>query len=89
MFNLLAVLGAAASVAPAGVEVRPAVLRFDLPVMIAVAVVCLSVFITGMTIARWEGLLLLSYRFAHTAYLILAATRHTALEGFGPPCSGS
>jgi len=82
LFNLLAVLGGAALVAPGGVAVSGAVLWFDLPVMIAVAVACLPVFITGHTIARWEGGLFLGLYAAYTAYLILAAARHDALSSF-------
>ncbi len=44
-------------------------LRFDIPVMIAVA--CLPVFFTGHVIARWEGVLFLGYYVAYTLYLIL------------------
>ena len=55
-FNILGVLGLSGLVAPAGLPVRRAMLSFDLPVMIAVAVACLPVFFTGHLIARWEGL---------------------------------
>lgn len=82
LFNLLAVLGVAAVAAPGGVAVEPSVLRFDLPVMAAVAVVCLPIFFTGMAIDRWEGAVLLGYYAAYTAYLVLAATGHAALPAF-------
>ncbi|MCS7102198.1 MAG: calcium/sodium antiporter, partial [Burkholderiaceae bacterium] len=59
VFNLLGCLGAAALVAPAGLTVAPAVLNFDAWVMLAVAVACLPIFITGREIARWEGALFL------------------------------
>lgn len=78
IFNLLGVLGATAAIAPEGVAVDAAVLRFDLPVMVAVAVVCLPIFFTGLEIARWEGALLLGYYAAYTCYVVLAATRHVA-----------
>lgn len=82
IFNLLAVLGLTSLVAPHGIEVAPAVLRFDLPVMLAVVVACLPIFFTGNRIARWEGGLFLGYYGAYTAYLILAATQHQALPVF-------
>jgi cation:H+ antiporter len=50
--------------------------------MIAVAVACLPIFFTGYRIARWEGMLFLGYYIAYTAFLILAATRHGAMEAF-------
>ncbi len=83
IFNILAVLGLASIVGPAGVNVNPAALTFDIPVMIAVAVACLPIFYTGHTIARWEGWVFLAYYVAYTAYLILAATQHDALSAFG------
>lgn len=82
IFNILAVLGLAAAVAPNGMRVSPAAINFDIPVMIAVAVACLPIFITGKTISRWEGLLFLGYYIAYTAYLILASANHTALPLF-------
>jgi cation:H+ antiporter len=82
IFNVLAVLGITAAVAPGGVAVAPAALSFDIPVMIAVAVACLPIFFTGHLIARWEGGLFLFYYAAYTAYVILKATEHDALPAF-------
>lgn len=82
LLNLLAVLGLAALVAPDGVPVSESVLWFDLPVMIATAVVCLPIFFTGQVVARWEGALFLGYYAAYTAYLFLATTQHDALSSF-------
>lgn len=47
IFNLMGVLGVAGIVAPSGIEIPPAVIGFDLPVMIAVAFACLPIFFTG------------------------------------------
>ena len=82
IFNVLAVLGVAAVVAPVGLPVSPAALRFDIPVMTAVAVACLPVFFTGHRIARWEGVLLLAYYAAYVCYLLLADQAHAALPTF-------
>jgi cation:H+ antiporter len=82
VFNLLSVLGVAAAVAPAGIPVDAALLSFDLPVMIAVAVACLPIFATGATIQRWEGLLFLLYSVAYVTYVVLAAQEHEALPTF-------
>jgi len=78
VFNLLGVLGLSALVSPAGIAVAPQALQFDLPIMIAVAVACLPIFVTGREIARWEGGLFLAYFVAYTAYLVMAATQHAA-----------
>jgi cation:H+ antiporter len=79
VYNILAVLGLAALIAPGGVAVAPAALDFDIPVMVAVAVACLPIFVTGHLIARWEGWLFFGYYVAYTAYLILASQQHDTL----------
>ncbi|MDZ7680118.1 MAG: hypothetical protein U5J63_00055 [Fodinibius sp.] len=55
ILNILAVLGLSGLVAPSGIPVSEAVIGFDLPLVIAVAVACLPIFFTGGTISRWEG----------------------------------
>ncbi len=57
-------------------------LEFDLPFMVAVAVACLPIFLTGHLIARWEGAVFVGYYVAYTAYLVLNATEHDLLEPF-------
>jgi cation:H+ antiporter len=82
-FNILAVLGLSSLVAPHALPVAPAMLSFDLPVMIAVAFACLPIFFSGHVIARWEGALFLFYYIAYTAWLLLAAQQHDALAAYG------
>ncbi len=82
LFNIMGVLGIASIVAPTGMEVSAAVIRFDIPVMIAVAFACLPIFFTDGVISRQEGALLLGYYVAYTLYLILAAAHHDALPRF-------
>lgn len=82
IFNILSVLGFSASVAPGDLGVAPAMLAFDIPVMVAVAVACLPVFFSGSAISRWEGVLFLALYVAYTLYLILYATGHDALQGY-------
>ena len=82
IFNLMGVLGLAGVIAPGGIAVSPAAIAIDLPVMIAVALACLPIFFTGHTISRGEGALLVGYYIAYTLYLILAASRHDALQEF-------
>jgi cation:H+ antiporter len=82
IFNIMGVLGCASIVAPAGIEVAPAVSRFDIPVMIVVAFACLPIFYTGGLISRKEGVLFLGYYAAYTLYLVLAASDHDALPSF-------
>jgi cation:H+ antiporter len=88
VFNLLACVGlaglAAAFSGAGGGElvVAAAVLNFDLWVMLAVALACLPVFLSGREIARWEGAIFLGYYVAYASYLILDAQGHAALPAF-------
>ena len=82
IFNLLAVLGLAALVAPDGIRVSPAAESFDIPVMIAVSIACLPIFFAGHRLPRWEGFLFVGYYAAYVAFLVLDATGHDALPEF-------
>jgi cation:H+ antiporter len=81
-FNILGCLGISGLVSPAGLDIAPAVLNFDVWVMIAVAVACLPVFLLGRRIGRRRGLLFLGYYAAYVVYLIMGAQQHDALEEF-------
>ena len=83
IFNIVTVLGLSSLVTSAGINVSTAALHFDIPVMIAAAVVCLPIFFTGSLISRREGLLFLGYYMAYTLYLFLNATQHESLAAFG------
>lgn len=82
LFNILGVLGLSSVVSLDGLAVAASALRFDFPIMIAVAVACLPIFFTGARIERWEGGLFLAFYFAWTGWLVLAATGHAALSPF-------
>lgn len=79
IFNIGAVMGLAAVVAPDGVPVDPGAVRFDLPVMLAVALALLPIAFTGFTIARWEAALFVAYYLAYTAYVLLDSAGHDAV----------
>ena len=88
-FNILGCLGVSGLLAGgADLAVPPAVLNFDLWVMIAVALACLPVFLTGREIARWEGAVFVGYYLAYVSYLILAAQQHDALPAFSAAMLG-
>lgn len=82
IFNLVCVLGISATVSKGGLSVPGPLLAFDLPVMVAVSVACLPVLFTGHLVARWEGALFLAYYVFYTAYLVLYAQEHDALDEF-------
>jgi len=88
-FNILGCVGLSGLVAGSGgLAVAPAVLNFDMWVMLAVALACLPVFVTGREIARWEGAVFLGYYLAYVTYLLLAAQQHTALQAFSSAMIG-
>ncbi len=70
LFNILSVLGITAIVSPSGVTVSPSAIGFDIPVMIAVALVCWPIFFTYQLITRWEGGMLLFFYALYTTFLI-------------------
>ena len=82
IFNILGVLGISAIAAPSGIPVSEALIGFDIPLMIVVAVACLPIFFTGGMINRWEGALFLGYYIAYTLFLVLNATQHDLLPIF-------
>ena len=80
MFNIGAVLGITSLITP--IEVAAGAIRFDLPIMVAVALALLPIAFTGMAIKRWEGLLFAGFYAAYIAYVVLQASDHDALEPF-------
>lgn len=82
-FNILGCVGLSGLVSDgSGLNLAPSLLNFDIWVMVAVALACLPVFLTGREIARWEGALFLGYYGAYVAYLVLAAQQHDSLQAY-------
>jgi len=89
VFNILGCLGLAGLASGStGLGIAASVLNFDLWVMLAVALACLPIFLTGREIARWEGGVFLAYYAAYVAYLVLAAADHDALGVFSSTMLG-
>jgi len=82
-FNILGCLGISGLVSgEAGLAMSQALMNFDIWVMLAVALACLPVFMTGREIARWEGGVFIVYYCAYVTYLILTAQQHALLGTF-------
>ena len=82
-FNILGCLGLSGLVSgDMGLVMASSLLAFDIWVMLAVALACLPIFMTGREIARWEGSVFLAYYAAYVTYLILATQQHAALGAF-------
>ncbi|MDS2173868.1 calcium/sodium antiporter [Nesterenkonia sp. CL21] len=82
IFNIGAVVGVTALVAPSGIDVEAAAIHFDMPVMLATALVLLPLAFTGQAISRWEGALLVALYASYVAYLVMAASHHAVLGPF-------
>jgi cation:H+ antiporter len=82
IFNIGLVLGLPAIVFGEGIPVPAPAIALDLPLMLATALALLPIAFTGFIIARWEGALFFALYLAYTAFLVLAATDHAALDGF-------
>jgi cation:H+ antiporter len=83
LFNLLAVLGITATVAPNAIPVAASAVQVDLPVMIAVAVACLPIFANGSVLSRWEGIMFLVGYAGYLTWLVLDATDHESRDSYG------
>ena len=82
LFNILCVLGVTASVSPEALPVPMQALRFDIPVTLGAAVICLPIFFTKMEISRWEGVLMLVLYLAYISYLVMSAFESPHLQWF-------
>lgn len=82
IFNILVVLGLGSAVSPSGIIVSPLAIQSDIPIMIAVAIICIPVFYTNYRIERWQGGILVLYYAAYTIYLYLSSTGNPALASF-------
>ncbi|MNF97824.1 Inner membrane protein YrbG [compost metagenome] len=74
LFNLLAVLGLTALIAPEPLSISPNALDFDLPVMLGVAVLSLPVFYSGYRVTRAEGLVFLGLYLAYGLHVVAFTT---------------
>lgn len=76
IFNILGILGLSSIFSKDGITVLPSALNFDIPVMIAVAVISLPICFTGGKITRVEGAILLLYYLSYDLYLLLLSYHH-------------
>ena len=83
LFNLLGVLGVSAVISPIGIPVGTDALHADLPVMVATALACLPIFVTGARIDRWEGALFLGFYVLYTVFVVLRALGSAAARQMG------
>jgi cation:H+ antiporter len=87
IFNILCVLGASAMLSPNSLPVSDTAMSFDLPIMVAVSLLCVPVFLTSSKISRLEGLLFLGLYGGYTFLLVASSSgagpsRLNMLTGF-------
>lgn len=74
LFNLLGVLGLSAVVSQGGLPVASSFLKFDLPVMVLVAIILLPMAVRGRRIGRTAGALLLVGYVVYIVWMVRSAT---------------
>lgn len=77
IFNILSILGASAMVRP--LAVPTSMLFFDIPVMLVVAILTLPIVLSGHTISRKEGAVLVLALVAYTLVLIYSGEQATGV----------
>lgn len=73
-YNILAILGATCAASPGGVQVSDEILLIDLPLAVAVALVCIPVFTSDRRISRREGVFFVATYLAYLTWLIVTRT---------------
>ncbi|MCL2848713.1 MAG: calcium/sodium antiporter [Micrococcales bacterium] len=71
--NLTLILGVSLLFGPQAVAVDESFIRVDLPIMVAVALVCIPIFTTGRRISRPEGGLMVAAYMAYLTFIIISA----------------
>lgn len=74
VFNLTLILGLSVLVANGSGPIDPHLIRVDLPIMVAVSLLCIPLFLTGRKLSRWEGIALVVGYVAYLTYVITVRT---------------
>ena len=73
--NIFWGLGLAGLISPEPLIAGPQLATLDIPVMLAVSVLCLPLFFVGATLTRFEGFLFLLLYTSYVSYMILVVTQ--------------
>jgi cation:H+ antiporter len=71
VYNILFILGIVCLVPAGGIALGPALVRIDIPLMAAVALICLPVFASGRRVSRLEGAAFITAYAGYLAWLLL------------------
>lgn len=73
-YNILVILGITCMVPMGGIAVSEVLIWVDIPVMVAVALACIPVFVTGRIVSRFEGLAFVAAYVAYLSFLVASRT---------------
>ena len=74
VFNLTLILGLPVLLANGSGPIDPHLIRVDLPIMVAVSLLCVPLFLTARKLSRWEGVLLVIGYAVYLGYVITVRT---------------
>lgn len=74
VYNLTLILGVPVLVANGSGPIDTFLLHIDLPIMVAVCLLCIPLFLTGRRLSRAEGILMVTGYAAYLGYLLIART---------------
>jgi len=74
IYNILLILGVTCLVPAHGLELPPELVRIDIPLMVAVTLVCIPIFISGRRVGRIEGGAMVCAYLAFLAFLLVTQT---------------
>jgi cation:H+ antiporter len=71
IYNILLILGATCLVAKDGLVLPASLVRIDIPIMVAVALACIPIFVTGRRVSRGEGGAMVAAYVAYLTFLLI------------------
>jgi cation:H+ antiporter len=74
IYNILLILGVTALVPAHGLLLPDSLVRIDIPIMVAVALICVPIFISGRRVSRGEGAAMVAAYLIYLGYLLAAQT---------------
>ena len=74
IYNILLILGITALVPAHGLALPTVLVRIDIPIMVAVTLVCIPIFISGRRVSRFEGGAMVAGYLAYLAFLLATQT---------------
>jgi cation:H+ antiporter len=74
IFNILLILGITALVPAHGLALPDSLVRIDIPIMVAVALLCIPIFISGRRVSRVEGGAMVAAYLVYLGYLLATQT---------------